>query len=74
MRKNVCTLDPVDEYVVVQPTEVNGKDEIDDPGVVDIENESTRKLEDVKAEFELLTKLMREVFGDVVKATKVNVV
>ena len=54
-------LDPVDEHAVQQPRELNGIAEIDDQGGVG------------HWRGEPLTKLMRDVLGDIVEATKVDV-
>merc|ERR1712129_535989 len=62
-------VDPVDEYAVQQLKEFDGKKlkSVTKEGL-DIEDEAEKKkLEELKAEFEPLTKLMKEVLGDKVE-------
>merc|ERR1712160_56066 len=62
-------VDPVDEYAVQQLKEFDGKKlkSVTKEGL-DIEDEDEKKkLEELKAEFEPLTKLMKEVLGDKVE-------
>merc|ERR1712029_212480 len=67
-------VDPVDEYAVQQLKEFDGKKlksttkeglEIDD-------EDEKKKLEELKAEFEPLTKLMKEVLGDKVEKVLIS--
>merc|ERR1712134_155930 len=55
-------VDPIDEYAVQQLKEFDGKK---------LKSTTKEKLEELKAEFEPLTKLMKEVLGD--KTEKVAV-
>merc|ERR1712007_407321 len=66
-------VDPVDEYAVQQLKEFDGKKlKSTTKEGLDIEDEDEKKkLEELKAEFEPLTKLMKEVLGD--KTEKVMV-
>ena len=61
----MCTVDPVGEYAVQQLHEFGGKKlksvAQESPHV---EDEDEKQLEELKAEFEPLTKLMMEVLGD----------
>jgi len=59
-------VDPVDEYAVQQLKEFDGKKlKSTTKEGLDIEDEDEKKkLEELKAEFEPLTKLMKEVLGD----------
>merc|ERR1712129_251051 len=61
-------VDPVDEYAVQQLKEFDGKKlkSVTKEGL-DIEDEDEKKIEELKAEFEPLTKLMKEVLGDKVE-------
>merc|ERR1712238_276040 len=62
-------VDPIDEYAVQQLKEFDGKKlkSVTKEGL-DIEDEDEKKkLEELKAEFEPLTKLMKEVLGDKVE-------
>ncbi|CAK0869261.1 unnamed protein product, partial [Prorocentrum cordatum] len=61
--------DPIDEYSVQQLTEFDGKKlKSTTKEGVDLEDEDEKKkLEELKAEFEPLTKLMKEVLGDKVE-------
>merc|ERR1711957_1080593 len=67
-------VDPIDEYSVQQLKEFDGKKlkSITKEGL-DIESEDEKKqLEEMKAEFEPLTKLMKEVLGDKVEKVVVS--
>merc|ERR1711957_1165397 len=67
-------VDPVDEYAVQQLKEFDGKKlkSVTKEGL-DIEDEDEKKkLEEMKAEFEPLTKLMKEVLGDKVEKVQVS--
>merc|ERR1712070_936765 len=67
-------VDPVDEYAVQQLKEFDGKKlkSVTKEGL-DIEDEDEKKkLEELKAEFEPLTKLMKEVLGDKVEKVVVS--
>merc|ERR1712238_18168 len=67
-------VDPVDEYAVQQLKEFDGKKlkSVTKEGL-DIEDEDEKKkLEELKAEFEPLTKLMKEVLGDKVEKVLVS--
>merc|ERR1712161_78907 len=59
-------VDPVDEYCVQQLKEFDGKKlKSTTKEGLDLEDEDEKKkLEEMKAEFEPLTKLMKEVLGD----------
>merc|ERR1711990_359543 len=69
----IYMVDPVDEYAVQQLKEYDGKKlKSTTKEGLDIDDEDEKKkLEELKAEFEPLTKLMKEVLGD--KAEKVVV-
>merc|ERR1711877_109783 len=62
-------VDPIDEYAVQQLKEFDGKKlKSTTKEGLDIEDEDEKKkLEELKAEFEPLTKLMKEVLGDKVR-------
>merc|ERR1712160_162452 len=67
-------VDPVDEYAVQQLKEFDGKKlkSVTKEGL-DIEDEDEKKkLEELKAEFEPLTKLMKEVLGDKVEKVVIS--
>merc|ERR1711998_274241 len=66
-------VDPVDEYAVQQLKEFDGKKlkSTTKEGLDIADEDEKKKLEELKAEFEPLTKLMKEVLGD--KAEKVIV-
>merc|ERR1711907_919560 len=67
-------VDPIDEYAVQQLKEFDGKKlkSVSKEGL-DIEDEDEKKkLEELKAEFEPLTKLMKEVLGDKVEKVVVT--
>merc|ERR1712099_109574 len=67
-------VDPVDEYAVQQLKEFDGKKlKSTTKEGLDIEDEDEKKkLEELKAEFEPLTKLMKEVLGDKVEKVVVS--
>merc|ERR1711930_8062 len=67
-------VDPVDEYAVQQLKEFDGKKlKSTTKEGLDIEDEDEKKkLEELKAEFEPLTKLMKEVLGDKVEKVIVS--
>ncbi|CAE8624903.1 unnamed protein product [Polarella glacialis] len=67
-------VDPVDEYCVQQLKEFDGKKlKSTTKEGLDIEDEDEKKkLEELKAEFEPLTKLMKEVLGDKVEKVMVS--
>merc|ERR1712025_331076 len=67
-------IDPVDEYAVQQLKEFEGKKlKSTTKEGLDIDDEDDKKkLEELKAEFEPLTKLMKEVLGDKVEKVMVS--
>merc|ERR1712000_178551 len=67
-------VDPVDEYAVQQLKEFDGKKlKSTTKEGLDIEDEDEKKkLEELKAEFEPLTKLMKEVLGDKVEKVLIS--
>merc|ERR1712070_752332 len=67
-------VDPVDEYAVQQLKEFEGKKlKSTTKEGLDIEDEDEKKkLEELKAEFEPLTKLMKEVLGDKVEKVMIS--
>merc|ERR1712227_237094 len=67
-------VDPIDEYAVRQLKEFDGKKlKSTTKGGLDIDDEDEKKkLEELKAEFEPLTKLMKEVLGDKVEKVLVS--
>merc|ERR1711963_24877 len=67
-------VDPVDEYAVQQLKEFDGKKlKSTTKEGLDIEDEDEKKnMEELKAEFEPLTKLMKEVLGDKVEKVMVS--
>merc|ERR1712063_247535 len=67
-------VDPVDEYAVQQLKEFEGKKlKSTTKEGLDIDDEDDKKkLEELKAEFEPLTKLMKEVLGDKVEKVMVS--
>merc|ERR1712115_580276 len=67
-------VDPIDEYAVQQLKEFDGKKlKSTTKEGLDIEDEDEKKkLEELKAEFEPLTKLMKEVLGDKVEKVMVS--
>merc|ERR1712193_81608 len=67
-------VDPVDEYAVQQLKEFDGKKlKSTTKEGLDIDDEDERKkMEELKAEFEPLTKLMKEVLGDKVEKVVVS--
>merc|ERR1711912_81938 len=66
-------VDPIDEYAVQQLKEFDGKKlkSTTKEGLDIADEDENKKIEELKAEFEPLTKLMKEVLGD--KAEKVVV-
>merc|ERR1711927_106111 len=70
----IYMVDPVDEYAVQQLKEFDGKKlKSTTKEGLDIEDEDEKKkLEELKAEFEPLTKLMKEVLGDKVEKVIVS--
>merc|ERR1711957_851811 len=67
-------VDPIDEYVVQQLKEFDGKKlKSTTKEGLDIDDEDEKKkLEEMKAEFEPLTKLMKEVLGDKVEKVLIS--
>merc|ERR1712100_224747 len=67
-------VDPIDEYCVQQLKEFDGKKlKSVTKEVLDIDDEDEKKkMEELKAEFEPLTKLMKEVLGDKVEKVMVS--
>merc|ERR1711957_726945 len=67
-------VDPIDEYGVQQLKEFDGKKlKSTTKEGLDIDDEDEKKkIEECKAEFEPLTKLMKEVLGDKVEKVQVN--
>merc|ERR1739847_254520 len=67
-------VDPIDEYAVQQLKEFDGKKLISATKEgLDIEDEDEKKkIEELKAEFEPLTKLMKEVLGDKVEKVLIS--
>merc|ERR1739847_197546 len=67
-------VDPIDEYAVQQLKEFDGKKlKSTTKEGLDIEDEDEKKkIEELKAEFEPLTKLMKEVLGDKVEKVLVS--
>merc|ERR1712003_217673 len=63
----IYMVDPIDEYAVQQLKEFDGKKlKSTTKEGLDIEDEDEKKkIEELKAEFEPLTKLMKEVLGDI---------
>merc|ERR1712130_636061 len=66
-------VDPIDEYTVQQLKEFDGKKlkSVTKEGL-EIDDEDEKKKEELKAEFEPLTKLMKEVLGDKVEKVVVT--
>merc|ERR1711871_430002 len=67
-------VDPVDEYAVQQLKEFDGKKlkSITKEGLDIDDEDEKKKMEELKAEFEPLTKLMKEVLGDKVEKVIVS--
>merc|ERR1712063_237303 len=67
-------VDPVDEYAVQQLKEYDGKKlkSTTKEGLDIADEDEKKKLEELKAEFEPLTKLMKEVLGDKVEKVLVS--
>merc|ERR1711929_22206 len=67
-------VDPVDEYAVQQLKEFEGKKlkSITKEGLDIDDEDDKKKIEELKAEFEPLTKLMKEVLGDKVEKVLVS--
>merc|ERR1711985_185357 len=67
-------VDPVDEYAVQQLKEFDGKKlkSTTKEGLDIADEDEKKKLEELKAEFEPLTKLMKEVLGDKVEKVLVS--
>merc|ERR1712043_10418 len=67
-------VDPIDEYCVQQLKEIDGKKlKSTTKEGLDIEDEDEKKsIEEMKAEFEPLTKLMKEVLGDKVEKVMIS--
>merc|ERR1712176_1740066 len=67
-------VDPIDEYAVQQLKEFDGKKlkSITKEGLDIDEEDEKKKMEELKAEFEPLTKLMKEVLGDKVEKVMVT--
>merc|ERR1711907_572885 len=67
-------VDPVDEYAVQQLKEFDGKKlkSVTKEGLDIADEDEKKKLEELKAEFEPLTKLMKEVLGDKVEKVVVS--
>merc|ERR1712099_64407 len=70
----IYMVDPIDEYAVQQLKEFDGKKlKSTTKEGLDIEDEDEKKkIEELKAEFEPLTKLMKEVLGDKVEKVLVS--
>jgi len=67
-------VDPVDEYSVQQLKEFDGKKlkSVTKEGLDIADEDEKKKLEELKAEFEPLTKLMKEVLGDKVEKVVIS--
>merc|ERR1711971_539051 len=67
-------VDPIDEYTVQQLKEFDGKKlkSITKEGLEIDDEDEKKKMEELKAEFEPLTKLMKEVLGDKVEKVVVT--
>merc|ERR1711866_42492 len=70
----IYMVDPIDEYAVQQLKEFDGKKlKSTTKEGLDIEDEDEKKkIEELKAEFEPLTKLMKEVLGDKVEKVLIS--
>merc|ERR1712071_142805 len=67
-------VDPIDEYAVQQLKEFDGKKlkSVTKEGLDIDDDDEKKKIEELKAEFEPLTKLMKEVLGDKVEKVLVS--
>merc|ERR1712127_272650 len=67
-------VDPIDEYAVQQLKEFDGKKlkSVTKEGLDIDDDDEKKKLEELKAEFEPLTKLMKEVLGDKVEKVLIS--
>merc|ERR1711861_14635 len=67
-------VDPIDEYAVQQLKEFDGKKlkSVTKEGLDIDDEDEKKKLEELKAEFEPLTKLMKEVLGDKVEKVLIS--
>merc|ERR1712023_112547 len=67
-------VDPIDEYSVQQLKEFDGKKlkSVTKEGLDIADEDEKKKLEELKAEFEPLTKLMKEVLGDKVEKVVIS--
>merc|ERR1711898_60739 len=72
--KVLYMVDPVDEYSVQQLKEFDGKKlkSVTKEGLDIADEDEKKKLEELKAEFEPLTKLMKEVLGDKVEKVVIS--
>merc|ERR1712110_1363373 len=70
----IYMVDPIDEYSVQQLKEFDGKKlkSVTKEGLDIDDEDEKKKIEELKAEFEPLTKLMKEVLGDVEKVQVSN--
>merc|ERR1711937_1053233 len=67
-------VDPIDEYTVQQLKEFDGKKlkSVTKEGLEIDDDDEKKKMEELKAEFEPLTKLMKEVLGDKVEKVVIS--
>merc|ERR1719169_181210 len=70
----VYMVDPIDEYAVQQLKEFDGKKmkSVSKEGLELDDEDDKKKMEELKAEFEPLTKLMKEVLGDKVEKVLIS--